>query len=137
LDFAYSLANAISDKYIALQSSLHVPLCDTDWGAGQHEPNRGPHNLLRTCLRAAVTRGQGDCIHQNAIIYKQHILCFVDPASLYSLFQMKPTRCTLLLSIFISTSLRVLGKYVPIRRTYCICATLVFFALQVLLMMGT
>jgi len=29
------------------------------------------------------------------------------------LFQMKPTRCTLLLSIFISTSLHVSGNYVP------------------------
>ena len=45
-------------------------------------------------------------------------------------FQMKPTRCTLLLSIFISSSLHVSGNYVPIiRRTYCIYATLVFFVL--------
>jgi len=43
---------------------------------------------------------------------------------------MKPTRCTLLLSIFISTSLHVSGNYVPISRTYCICATLVFFTLH-------
>jgi len=43
---------------------------------------------------------------------------------------MKPTRCTLLLSIFISTSLHVSGNYVPIiRRIYCIHATLVFFTL--------
>jgi len=56
------------------------------------------------------------------------VLCFVDRASLYNLFQMKPNRCTLLLSIFISTSLHVSGNYVPIiRRTYCIYATLVFF----------
>ena len=41
--------------------------------------------------------------------------------------QMKPTRCTLLLSIFISTSLHVLSNYVPIIRTYCIYVTLVFF----------
>ena len=41
-------------------------------------------------------------------------------------FQMKPTRCTLLLSIFISTSLHVSGNYVPIiRRNYCIYGTLV------------
>jgi len=40
----------------------------------------------------------------------------------------KPTRCTILLSIFISTSVHVSGNYVPIiRRTYCIFATLVFF----------
>jgi len=43
---------------------------------------------------------------------------------------MKPTRCTLLLSTFISTSLHVSGNYVPIIRiTYCIYATLVFFTL--------
>ena len=58
------------------------------------------------------------------------VLCFVDCASLYSLFQMKPARCTLLLSIFISTFLHVWGNYVPIiRRTYCIYAKLVFFIL--------
>ena len=40
---------------------------------------------------------------------------------------MKPTGCTLLLSIFISTSVHVSGNYVPIiRRTYCIYATLVW-----------
>jgi len=43
---------------------------------------------------------------------------------------MKPTRCTLLLSIFISTSLHVSGNYVPIiRKTYYIYATMVFFTL--------
>ena len=43
---------------------------------------------------------------------------------------MKPTRCTLILGTFISTSLHVSGNYVLIiRRTYCICATLVFFTL--------
>ena len=47
-----------------------------------------------------------------------------------SLFQTNPTRCTLLLGIFISTSQHVSGNYVfIIRRTYCICATLVFFTL--------
>jgi len=46
----------------------------------------------------------------------------------YFMFQIKPTRCTLLLSIFISTSVHVSGNYVPIiRRTYCIYETLVFF----------
>jgi len=45
------------------------------------------------------------------------ILCFVDRKSLYNLLQMKPTRCTLLLSIFISTSLHVSGNYVPIIRS--------------------
>jgi len=48
----------------------------------------------------------------------------------YFLFQMKPTRCTLLLSIFISNSLHVSGSYVTIiRRIYCIHATLEFFTL--------
>jgi len=44
--------------------------------------------------------------------------------------QTKPIRSTLLLSVVISTSLHVSGKYVPIiRRTYCIYVTLVFFTL--------
>ena len=44
---------------------------------------------------------------------------------------MKPTRCTLPLGKFISTSVNVSGNYVPIiRRTYCIYATLVFFTLE-------
>ena len=48
----------------------------------------------------------------------------------YFMFQMKPTRCTLLLNIFISTSVHVSGNYVHIiRRTYCIYAILVFFVL--------
>jgi len=43
---------------------------------------------------------------------------------------MKPTKSTLLLSIFISTSVHVSGNFVTIiRRTYCIYATLVFFSL--------
>ena len=38
----------------------------------------------------------------------------------YFLFRVKPTRCTLLLSKFISTSVHVSGNYVPIMfRTYC------------------
>ena len=49
-------------------------------------------------------------------------------SELISSFQMKPTRCTLLLSTFISTSLHVSGNYVPnIRRIYCTYATLVLF----------
>ena len=56
------------------------------------------------------------------------LVCFVDRASQDNLFQMKPTSCTLFLSIFISTFLHVSGNYVPIiKRTYCIYATLVFF----------
>jgi len=57
-------------------------------------------------------------------------LCFVYRPSLYNLFHIKPTRCKLLLSIFISTSLHVSGNYVLIiRRTFSIYATLVFFTL--------
>jgi len=40
------------------------------------------------------------------------ILCFVDRAPLYNLFQMKPTGCTVLITLFISTSLHVSGNYV-------------------------
>jgi len=55
---------------------------------------------------------------------------FLLQTTAYHLFQIKPTRCTLLLSIYISTSLHVSCNYVPIiRRTYCIYATLVFFTL--------
>jgi len=54
-------------------------------------------------------------------------LCSFYRASLYNLFQMKPTRCTPLLSIFISTSVHVSGNYVSIiRKTYYIYATLFF-----------
>ena len=46
------------------------------------------------------------------------------------LFQMKPTRCPLILGIFISASVHVSGNYVSIiRRTWCIYVTLVFFTL--------
>jgi len=45
---------------------------------------------------------------------------------------MKPTRCTLPLSKFTSTSVHVSGTYVLIiSRTYCIYVTLVFFTLYV------
>ena len=83
---------------------------------------------------ACLTRDQkkkktflSNCI---AIRYASCFLCLVDRASLYNLFQMKPARCTLFLSIFTSTSLHVSSNYVPtIRRSYCINATLVFFTL--------
>jgi len=65
---------------------------------------------------------------QMAKSIKFYVLLTVQPCIIF--FQMKQTRCTLLLSIFISTSLHVSGNYVPIiRRTYCIYATLVFFTL--------
>jgi len=67
--------------------------------------------------------------HLDSLRYDEglgRILCFVDRASLYNLFKMKPARCTLL----ISTSVHVSGTYVSIiRRSYCIYATLVFFTL--------
>jgi len=76
---------------------------------------------LATILRFSLTTG---AVNNN----EDRILRFVDRAPLYNLFQMKPTRCALLLSIFISTSLHVSGNCVSIiRRTYCIYATLVFF----------
>jgi len=60
-------------------------------------------------------------------------LYFVDHASLYSLFQMKPTRCTLLLGIFISTSLHVSGNYVSIimRTLLYLCDTSIFHCVWV------
>jgi len=57
-----------------------------------------------------------------------HVLLTVHPCTIF--FQIKPTRCTVLLSTLISTSIHVLGNYVNIiRRTYCIYVTLVFFTL--------
>jgi len=59
-----------------------------------------------------------------------YVKAFLKPIIGDSYSQMKPTRCTLLLSIFISTSVHVSGNYVPIvERTYCIYVTLVFFTL--------
>ena len=56
--------------------------------------------------------------------------CFDNRASLHNLFQMKPNRCTLILSIFISTALHVSGNYVSIiRRTYGINVKMLFFVL--------
>jgi len=52
-----------------------------------------------------VTFMQGIYICITETNYISRILCFVDRASLYYLCQIKPNRCTLLLSIFISTSL--------------------------------
>jgi len=87
------------------------------------------NHLLQLCpkvVKHPVYVKKQQVIHS----YREQILCFVDHASVYNLFQMKPTRCTLLLSIFISPSLHVSGNYVPIiRRTYCIYMTLVFFIL--------
>ena len=80
-------------------------------------------------LRHQLHKCHKQCGSQRKIKSKNCILCFVDRASLYNLFQMKPNRCTLLLSIFISTSLHVSGNYVPIIRTaYCIYGTMVFFS---------
>jgi len=57
-----------------------------------------------------------------------YVLLTLHPGIIF--FKIKPNRCTLLLSIFISTSVHVSGNYVPIiRRTYCIYATLVCFTL--------
>ena len=66
----------------------------------------------------------------------QHVAVWLNVAACGGLhwavhvFQMKPTRCTLIVSIFIPTPLHVSGNCVPIiRRTYCIYATPVFFTL--------
>jgi len=84
----------------------------------------GHHSI---CKRGKMFLHMTDDINQHC---SSRILCFVDLVSLYNHFQMKPTRCTLLLSIFISTSLHVSVNYVPIiRRTYCTYATPVYFIL--------
>ena len=60
----------------------------------------------------------------------QHVVVSLKLHWALYVFQMKPIKCTLIVSIFISTSLHVSGNYVPIiRRTYCIYTTLVFFTL--------
>ena len=70
------------------------------------------------------------CLWQNSSNILSTNYMFVDRASLCNLFQMKPARCTLLLSIFISTSVHVSSISVPIiRKTYSIYATLAFFIL--------
>jgi len=57
------------------------------------------------------------------------VLLAVHPCIIF--FQTKPIRFTLILSIFISSSLHVSGNYVPIiRRTYCIYATLLWVAVR-------
>ena len=62
------------------------------------------------------------------IFLRFYVLLTVHPCIIF--FHMKPTRCTLLHSIFISASLHVSGNYVPIIwRTYCIYTTVVFFTL--------
>jgi hypothetical protein len=61
-----------------------------------------------------------------AKLYFCYVLLAVHPSIIF--FQMKPTTCTLILSVFISTSVHISGNYVPIiSKTYCIYATLVFF----------
>jgi len=61
-------------------------------------------------------------------VYTILIFQFLNYSRFLHLFQMEPTRCTLLLGIFISTSLHVSANYVPIiSRTYCIYATLIVF----------
>ena len=93
--------------------------------------------MLNRTRRALHVARIGDIICQNKVFVDTaklnicvEIGFFFDRASLCNLSQMKPTTCTLLLGIFISTSVHVSGKYVPIiRRTNCIYATLVFSTL--------
>jgi len=53
----------------------------------------------------------GDALHRLSDA-KFYVLLTVHPCIIF--FQMKPTRCTLHLSMLISTSLHVSGNYVPI-----------------------
>ena len=64
-------------------------------------------------------------------VMKDWILCFVDRGSLYNLFQMKPTRCTTILSIFISNSVHVSGNYLPIIRELTVSMRHWYFSLCV------
>ena len=87
-----------------------------------------PKRLIIIWLLKYEQIGRKLSVDEKRNAYK--VLCFVYRASLYNIFQTKPTMCTLLLSIFISTSVHVSGNYVPIiRRNYFIYATLVFFTL--------
>ena len=108
----YSALNLEQNVYYSAQS-LNVPFC------------RSGHCFS---LHHIVTSRSSNGILLRWLTWTSFF--YVDRASLYNLLQMKPSRCTLLRSIFISTYLHVSGNYVPIiRRTYCIYATLVFFTL--------
>ena len=81
-----------------------------------------------TFYESYIVMHLGNKNQQNAHILYYCFNLIIVPSTYLELFQIKPTRCTLLLSIFISNSVHVSGNYVPIiRRTYCIYATLVFF----------
>jgi len=86
----------------------------------------------RGIIHAYYMKNQYLSFEHNIQLIQRNVIffMFVDRASLYNLFQIKPTRCTLIRSIFISTSIHVSGYYVLIiRRTFCIYATLLFFVL--------
>jgi len=70
------------------------------------------------CTYSIYTHGIYTVVDRSKyVIYTYvYIVCFLGRASPYNLFEMKPTRCTLLLGIFISTSVHVSGNYVPIIR---------------------
>jgi len=91
--------------------------------------NSAPLNFP-TCVPISV-RLSFACLLPRPPVSLQIVAVFWnDVTFIINLFQMKPTMCTLLLSVFISTSLHVSGNYVTIiRGTYSIYATLVFFTL--------
>jgi len=118
-----------------------MALCSTvvlTWPGPESNPDVATGNLLLEvceCLCSTIVRmffPKHYLRHEDYSSFAEtcgKIMCFVDRATLYNLFQMKPSRCTLL-SVFISTSLHVSGNYIPIiMRTYCMYATLVFFTL--------
>ena len=80
-----------------LHCSLHyMYLCDREsnnvmsyWRAGQQEPNRGPHNLLRTCLRAALMyayiKGSGTVFTRMPLFTnnKCYVLLYLHPCVIF------------------------------------------------------
>jgi len=80
-------------------------------------------------VRQSKKNGLLGCEHEGSFVLQNAGNCVANKRESFS-FSNEAIRCTLLISIFILTSLHVLGNYVPInRRTFCIYATLVFFTL--------
>jgi len=132
----HSRKYARSTAYVKAQESLDTPLHNQQWKAETAPYNNTEFPRSVQCASKLARRHTEERIGEYSVVsYFTEcihclILCFVDRACLFNLYQMKPTGCTLLLSIFISNSLHVSGNYVPIiRRTYCIYATLIFYTL--------
>jgi hypothetical protein len=128
--------SARSSACVKAQESLDTLLHNQQWTA---EIGAYNNTELPRCVQCAsklarrhtvVRKGEYSVVSNFTKCIRCLILCSVDRACLFNLFQMKPTGCTLLLNIFISNSLHVSGNYVPIiRRTYRIYATLIFYTL--------